>query len=314
MNARQPTAQTRVRGILRVACYALVVSFAGGLVGARAVYAAFEEGSLRVGRELDGLSDVLGDANTVFINGAAMNISTAFTTDTPGEVLDRFEAICRSHPQFMVRALSDVKTALLEKVHVHPDQGWRLGVMRKEEGDDGVLTCFTDERQTAFGDLAARFKAFEKSQDLAEFGRFRYVYVRRTDRGTHVRTVWADGEVNLGKMFPPHGDAAGFDSPLMPRPPAATRILSATSLQVPFGVHVYESSEREDELHRFYDKELGARGMKAVADRNENTQAYVRSGAMFFVTFAHDGAHTLVTTTESARADTPMGTEVHLQR
>jgi len=304
----------RMAGTLRVFCYAMAVSFVGALVAARSVYADFKEGSLRAGRELEALSDVLGGVNTVFVNGAAVHIATAFTAQAPAEVLDRFEAVCRAHPQFMARALADIPDTLLEKANVQADRVWRLGVVRHEKGDDGVLTCFTDERPAGMRDVARRLKAFEQSKDLSEFGHVRYVYVRRTDHGTHVRTIWTDGEVNLGKMFPAQGDAAGFDSTLVPRPPASTRILSGTSAQVPFGIHIYRSSEREESLRRFYDAELGARGWKPVANRTPHTVAYLKNGAMFFATLTPSGTRTLVTATETARGDTPTGAEVRVER
>lgn len=303
-----------VAGALRVFCYTMVVSFVGAIVAARSVYADFKEGSLRVGRELETLNDVVGRANTVFVNGAGVHVATAFTPQAPAEVLDRFEAVCRTHPQFMARALADIQATLLERTHVRPDAAWRMGVVRHEKGDDGVLTCFTDGRPTGLRDLADRLKAFERSKDLTEFGHIRYVYVRRTDHGTHVRTVWTDGEVDLGKMFPAHGDAAGFDSTLVPRPPASTRIFTGTSAEEPFGVHIYRSSEREESLHRFYDAELGARGWKAVANRTPHTYVYLKNGAMVFATLTPSATGTLVTAIETARGDTPTGAEVRLER
>ena len=51
-----------VAGALRVFCYTMVVSFVGAIVAAGSVYADFKEGSLRVGRELETLNNVVGPA------------------------------------------------------------------------------------------------------------------------------------------------------------------------------------------------------------------------------------------------------------
>jgi hypothetical protein len=312
MKFRRRAFAGRIVKIARLVCYAVVASIVCAALASRVVYADFTEGALRAGRELEGLTDVVGSPKTVSINGAPVMISTAFTDETPGEVLDRFEVLCREHPEFMARALSDLPKALLERGHVVPDRLWRLGVVRKERGDEGALTCFNDERPASFRDMMARLKAFERSKDLLEFGRFRYVYARRTDKGTHVRTIWTDGELKLDKMFPTAGDAAGFDSPWVPRPPNARRILSATSGQVPYALHIYRSSDSGDALHGFYDREMGAGGWTS-ATRDKGTFAYLKNGAITFVTLTSSGNATLVTTTETAGGDAATRADVHVE-
>lgn len=299
---------------LRLSAYAVVVCLVCAAVAARTVRADFIDGSLRVGRELEGLSDVLGSTKTIFINGVAMNVSTAFTDQAPHEVLDRFEAVCEGHPEFLARALSDIPATLKDKAKVSLRGVPSLGVLRKEVDAEGVLTCFTDDRPASIHDLTARMKAFAESKDLAEFGRFRYVYVKRTEAGTHVRTIWTEGGFNLGQMFPAQGDAAGFDSPLVPRPPSAKRVLSATSAEVPYGVHIYESGEPPQAVRRFYDEGMQARGWKRAGAETHDTVVYLRdSGMMVYVSIASKGTRTLVTTTETARIDTPTEAEVHVE-
>jgi hypothetical protein len=291
----------RFAGAARVFGYAMCVSTLGALGASRAVYASFGEGALHAGRELEGLGDALGGTKTIFLNGAAMNVSTAFTDQAPGEVLDRFEAVCRNQPEFLVRALSDLPATLLEKAHVTPDRIWRLGIVRHEEGGEGVLTCFTDDRPASLHDIADRVHAFEHSKDLAEFGHFHYVYVKKTSQGTHVRALWTEGEFNLGKLFPTEGDAEGFDSGAVPRPPNARRILSVTSAQVPYGVHVYRSTESEKALRSFYASEMAARGWQLATAADAPMLGYVHAGAMAFLTFGTRDDRTFVTTTETAR-------------
>src|SRR5579863_7446176 len=82
-------------GVLRVMTYAFVASLVCAGLGARVVYAKFEEGSLQAGRELAGLNDVLGSTKTLVLNGTTLNLSTAATDQAPSEVLDRFETMCK---------------------------------------------------------------------------------------------------------------------------------------------------------------------------------------------------------------------------
>ncbi|MBV9947162.1 MAG: hypothetical protein JOZ69_09965 [Myxococcales bacterium] len=230
-------------------------------------------------------------------------------------MLDRFEAVCREHPQFLVRALSDVPATLLAKAGVAGTQAWRIGVLRKEAGNDGALTCYTDERPLDARTVMDRLKAFERTGDLAEFGHFHDVYVRRTGRSSHVRAVWTDGEFNLKKMFPAQGDAAGSDSAIVPRPPNASRTLAASSAEVPYAVHVYRSDDTEDDLRRFYDREMGARGWVRAVDDRQGTVSYLKGLAITMVTFTPgEGGKHLVSLTETAGSETPLAVGAGVDR
>ncbi len=302
------TWRARLFGTARVMAYAFVASLGCAALGARVVYADFREGTVEAGRELAQLADVMGSTKTVFFNGVQMNVSTAQTDQSPREVLDRFEALCTAHSSVVARAFADIPASLqgtLEKVV--RDSHLRQAVIRSDSDDEGALTCFADDRRASLRELTSRVASFVKSHDLAEFGRFRYVHVRRSKTGrTHVMTVWTDASLKLDRMFPAVGDAEGVDSPLVPRPPEARRILSAGASQVPYGLHIYDSTERQKEVRRFYDDEMTARGWKPGGEERENTVVYAEdSGRMLFVTLTPKGAHTLITAIETARADAP---------
>jgi hypothetical protein len=243
-----------------------------------------------------------------------MNVSNAVTDLAPHDVLDRYEAICREHPQILERALADIPEALRDG-HLDPRAASRFGVMRTEAHGDGALTCFMDDRSTAITDLPARLHAFTESGDLSEFGRFRYVYAQKLPSGkTAVRTVWADGPLKLKEMFPATGDAAGFDSPVVPRPPDSRRILSAGAAQVPFGVHVYDAPGNRESIEAFYDAQMDSRGWKRVVDARTRgeTAMYMKDAAhTLYVTFGARRERTVVTTVETARPNDPSEVRVH---
>jgi hypothetical protein len=296
-------------GVLRLSAYVFVVSLTCAALGARVVYANFEQGSVQMGRELLALQDVLASTKTIGINGAIMNISTALVDQSPAEVLDRFEAMCREHPDFLARALADLPAAAQEDAaKTVPDARLRLGIFRHDTKSDGALTCFTDDGASGSRDVLTRLRRFARSRDLSVFGRYRYVFVNRTQHGqTHVTAVWTNGPFNLGEMFPASGDAPGDDSALAPRPPAAKRTFSAAAARMPFGVRIYESTRSEADIRRFYADEMAQRGWALVGDRPaEHSVAYMKGpGALLYLSMVTAEGRTVVTTTETARADTP---------
>jgi hypothetical protein len=301
----------RFFGVARLTTYVFCVNLGLAVLGARAVSANLREGSLQLGRELAPVGDVLGATKTVFLNGAAMNVSNATTDLAPGAVLDRFEALCREHPALLARAFSDIPETLRNEI-LGARGGSRFGVMRAEAHGDGALTCFTDDRSLSLRDLPDRLSAFSESGDLSELGHFRYVYVRKLGSGkTAVRTVWTDGPLKLKEMFPASRDAAGFDSPAVPRPPESRRVFSATSAQVPFGVHIYDAPGDRESLARFYDERMDSLGWRRVAGGNRDEAIYMTDkGHAVYVTFGARRERTIVTTIETSRPDGPREVEV----
>jgi hypothetical protein len=296
-------------GVLRVGAYLSVLLTILALALGRRAYARAADVAWEASRELEGLADVVGSPKTLFINGAAMHVATATTEQSPKEVLDRFEALCREHPQFLARAMDDVPEEMRHRAEAAiPSMSWHrlmgLGIVRHDLPDRGMLVCFTDDRPTHVADLKGRIQALKESGDLSELGRFHYVMVKRTPEGSFVRTVWNQGSLPVAKMFPAQGDALGVDSPDVPRPPNSRRTLSATSTEVPFSVHVYESTDGLPAMRAFYDREMAARGWK-LHDAG-STVAYEKPGADFvYCSFsAHDGRSTVIATA-TGRAGLP---------
>jgi hypothetical protein len=307
--------QRRAMGTVRVMAYGFCASLLiAGLAAHRAV-ADFKEGTLDAGREMAQLGDVLGDTKTLFVNGTVMNVSTAFTDQSIKDVLDRFQTVCEAHPDALARALADIPSTLQAAVDkAVPNKALQMGVVRSEVRDDGALTCLTNDRPFALKDLPARLKSFEKSHDFSELGQFRYVYANKTKTGaTHVMTVWTQGSFKVGEMFPAKGDAAGFDSTLVPRPPDSRRVFTATSAQVPYGLHIYDVAHGHDDVFRFYDGEMKSRGWTRT-DEKANTVVYVKdTGRMLYVTAHAKGEHTFVTAIETARRDQTTEADVHVE-
>ena len=307
----------RTLALLRLTAYLVCALLVSAAVGTRVVLADLREGTLQAGRELASLGDVLGTTKTIFINGATMNVSNALTSESPTEVLDCFETVCRAHPQFLARALADIPATLRDKVaSAVPNESARLGVMRAEANGDGALTCFMDDRPWMVRDIPARLKAFSKSYDLSEFGRFRYVYASSLAQGrTRVTTVWSDSPVSLKEMFPAKGDAAGEDTTVVARPPSSRRILSAAAADVPFGVYLYDSTLNSQALREYYDEQMKSLGWVAANGGVEikNTVVYVAdAGNMLYLTLTPRDRHTFVTATQTTRTGSPSEVVMHV--
>ena len=117
-------------------------------------------------------------------------------------------------------------------------------------------------------------------------------------------SLWADNGLNLSTLFPTTGDAAGDDSPLLPRPPAARRTLAASAEGMPFAVRSYESSQAPDLVQHFYDEWLTKRGFRAAHDAGSNSSSYLRAdGYQAFLSLMRSDGHTYVTVTETGRVD-----------
>ncbi|HEY2514075.1 MAG TPA: hypothetical protein VGI39_24580 [Polyangiaceae bacterium] len=301
--------------VTRVTAYCAFAFAVCAALAARASYADFREASLQFGRELAPLAEELGNTKTVLINGAQMQVSNARTDETPKVVLDHFEQVCREHPQFMARALADLPEAGKKEFEKRlPDDRLRLAILRSGDDANGALICFTDDRPASSLTLKERFDSFARSGDLAEFGHLRYVFAKKNSDGkTHVTTISTEGSLKLGEMFPAKGDAAGNDSFAIPRPPNARRILSAGAAQVPYAVRIYDSTERRENVRRFYEEEMTARGWKPVATpATDDVLGYMLdTGTFLYLTLGTRQGHTVVTAIETAgRPGTP--TEVRI--
>jgi hypothetical protein len=287
------------RGIARLVGYCFVALLVLSAAVARAGYESLADRQLRAGESLDSLNALFGAPRTVVFNGAAVSISEGLVHETPGQVLDRYESLCESSTQLTAEAMSDIAATMRSGPAPAPSATkLDLGVVRKDGVGVGALTCFAGERPFSLRDLPARLKAFAASSDLSAFGKFRYVYAKAVRGATSVRTVWSDGPMNLDTMFPAEGDAAGFDSPVVPRPPGSRRVFSFAPAQVVDTVHVYEARAPEETLRAFYDREMLTRGWKAVSRDGKATVVYGKSdGSLVYCTFGSKAALSTVTAT-----------------
>jgi len=297
--------------MLRLLAYGTFAFGAIALLAARSVYADARETALLAGAELAKLGDLTSDSEALFVNGELVHRSTATVPEQVEAVLDRYEQYCDENPSLFARALAEQPKEHLDKVTRDlPSPSFKQAVMREQKGDRGMVACFVDDRPGGVRELPGRLKKMMETGDLGELGKFRYAFAERTKvRGvdaTYVTTVWCDSKLNVGKMFPSEGDAAGADSTFVPRPAGGRRILSAAAAGQPFGLFAYEVAARPEELRTFYDGYFKGAGWRKWEREEEGTSAYLRAdGLQVFVSLAEQDHRTYATVVEGGRPSTP---------
>jgi len=286
---------------IRLAAYSTVVFGLLALASGSSVYADMREVGLGVGEELAKLEDLTHGAYHVRLNGAELRWSNARTPQTVDQVLDRFERYCREAPSALGQAMLDVPATLEDRVPIPKADPARAGVVRQGRGDRGMVACFVADpgaRGGAAG-VTERLEAFGRSGDLSNLGRFRYVFAERGKAGpgglglTRVVTLWSDGPLRIGEMFPATGDAPGTDSAVAPRPADSRRTLCASVDGFPASIRIYETPRTPAEVLEALDPALRASGFARAPgiDASKGAAAWVRSdGAEIIVSLSRTSA------------------------
>jgi hypothetical protein len=283
------------RGLIRVCGFFMCVGLLSLGLSLRNAGAQVEQRSQELGRRLlERLGpSMLGEPETLRINGQNLFIASSVTPLAPREVLDRLDRYCREHSGGLAEAITKLPSATRSKLfeNLRDTSRWMTDKSSPDE-DFAHIACFAREDQSSLAETAERLLSFAKTGNLASMGDFRYAVARRTANGkSHVLAIWTEGAFNLFEMFPEQGDAPGGDAHTAPRPPEAVRLLSAEARGQPFGVHLYQSAKKPNDVLRFYDREMHERGYESEAvwlqtekdEKPTSTPSYARA-------FYKDGA------------------------
>jgi len=294
------------RRVLRLTAYAVCVCLCASALAGRAAYAQAKEAALAFGEQLIGLDDLTRGAHRIRVNGEGFHRAMVFSKDSLTRVLDRVQADCENTPGL----LGQVGThATNEHPRAFRKSPWKpnilRGIVRDEEERRGMVACFTDDRISGLGGLAEAAARFAKTSSLREFGHFRYAFAHRTENGqTLLVLLWADTDLKLSTMFPAVGDAAGDDSPVLPRPKGSRRTLSASVEGQPYGVRLYDTTESPPAIQRFYETWLQKRGWIPAGQAAGQGASYLRSdGYQAIITVAQRNGRTTVALSEAGRSE-----------
>ncbi|HEX4514819.1 MAG TPA: hypothetical protein VH054_14825 [Polyangiaceae bacterium] len=257
----------RIFGTLRVMAYGLVVTAGLGALTVRNAVASAEDEGLRVGRQLEEMSDLLQSGTEFRLNNQRVFLASANTDETVSRVLDRFEANCVEHHAFDAMAW---QALVNEKSKTPNNTGTKFGVIRKEDSNkgDGMVMCFTSEKGPR--DFFKAIEEFDKTGNLSDLGDVRYVHAaphksidrktNSTHNSTFVQTMWTEGSFNIRSLTGPEdgSDSPGNDFVSLPRPINSTRRFTADAVGTPYGARVYESKSAPQEVLTDYDTRMFA--------------------------------------------------------
>lgn len=307
---RPPKREARIWKFARLMIFGVGVCLAGAAVAARSAYGDVTDSALVLGGELGKMRDV-GVTSPLRLNGEAIRIASTIDPRPLDEVLDKMEATCRQSSAALFKELDDLPREVLANELPGGGEGAEArGIVRRDEAGRGYVACFARGagERASLAETSQRLARVLETGNLGELGKLRYLYGERTGDGqTHIVAVWTDGPFNLYSLFPQQGgDAPGADPKDAPRPPGATRLLSAHFDGAPYGVRIYQSKASVGEVLAVYDREMPTRGWEPLRkDPNDSAQqrAFHRPGVDLLVFLDEDAQEGTLVSLVEMRAD-----------
>jgi hypothetical protein len=295
----------RLFGAARVLAFGCAVSAVAGAVTARNAVADVETRALNVGRDLEGMQDLLGQTTVLHLNGQTVYYAHATTADPVEKVADRFEAYCNEDPALNGKDWDDL--ADLSVAPSKKSDGIHLGTIRKNDDKKGdtIVVCFRRPEGEVAKTWAEALEEFSDTGDLKALGNMRYAHISRSKNGkTGVQSVWTNGSFNLNQLMPPEdgADTIGSDPTSLPRPAQSQRVLTATADGTPYAVRIYVTSRPMEAAVADYVDEMDRGGWLAMKhplepdNPNELGRWFEREGAqaMISATVNDEGKTVLV--------------------
>lgn len=234
--------------MLRVRRMAMILGLCAGSMGLAAVTvrAQVERSLLDIGRTMLDMPEQWFSAKprTIVVNGARVQILSGRSELSMAALLDHVQGRCREHDGGLSLLAQKARRALpKEKL------GTLDGVLRAENAKEGVVACLQLGRAPMTSEqLVERLERFSNTLDLQELGGVRMVRVSPREYGSFFVIAMTEGNVSLRTMFPESGDAPGLDFSLMPRPPRATRLLSAWQVDGEPAINAYRVQGAADDV------------------------------------------------------------------
>jgi hypothetical protein len=229
-------------GTLRVVAYGTVVAAGLGALTIRSAVADAEDQTLKMGRQLADVADLLNGATEFRLNDQPIFFSTSTTNESVKSVLDRFEAHCNKSNAFSVLDWNSLVTATGKDLSLQSASG-HFGVIRKEDDavGDGMVMCFTGDNGPK--NFITALRSFEASGDLHDLGDARYVHIQHRAKGPNlIQTMWTEGSFNIRTLIgTPGQDSVGSDYATLPRPIQSIRRFTAEAVHTPYSARIYES-------------------------------------------------------------------------
>jgi len=289
--AKNPEAVKRVKGVARVGAWLAVVGTIVGFGLMRSAHADVKASSLAFGQEIGTLVDESGvekDDLTLKLNGQSIFVHRATEPRSVHEVVAEYEKFCRTNPSSLGEMWGKGPfVTTKDGQNVNLPSGLEAGIIKEEGQKEGMIICVTKGANSA-PTIAEAVKRFDQSQDLGDFGRLRYMYVKGNAKtgGSKVFTVWTEDSFKI-KDLALEGDAEAIGSDgQLPRLPGARRVLNVEVVDTPYQVRVYEVKQSQAQVASFYDDWAKRNSFKMLApevDPSQKLRGYFRDSSQVMV-------------------------------
>src|SRR5258708_29362628 len=131
-------------------------------MAARLAYGSAQKVALSTGEDLLGLTRAseIGEGYKLRLNGELVMISSAMTSVAVEATLDRFERDCTEHADGLADEFAHLRAAVLPGAPPFSRGFPGAGVMRRSDGERGVVVCF------ATGRAVSRTEGFQMIADF----------------------------------------------------------------------------------------------------------------------------------------------------
>lgn len=252
-----------LKGLLRAGVYLGALGLVFGAIQVRSARAEVKNRTVEMGRQMLQLANATQhDVNKIILNGQPLFVGSSLASDSPKDVLDRYEDYCQKNLAQPAESWREVATKT-RKTEAQAENGMLsgAGVLRAGTSDEGTVVCFTKGADSKPSTREA-LTTFADTGELGVLGGLRYVYVKTSAQGkTTVLTAWTDDKFNLARLMPEEGkDCGGSDFADLPRPQSSQRVLSAIVDGTPFGMNLYRGGESPEKVVEYLDGEMHKRG------------------------------------------------------
>ena len=245
--------------VLRLTAYLLFLGLAASGFSVYRARAQLSESLMNLGADMlryEGAEHQQAP-RTLVLNGQPIHVATGHTRHPIDQVLDYYETRCNEHDG----RLGEQLEAALERTSNFTTVNTKLldATLRQEDDEHGFVACVdSGEGELSIPSFVERMQAFMQSMDLSDVGNLRYVYAQQNEDATTFITVWVEGSLDLGAMFPAAGDAPGEDLVNVPRPVRSRRIFSTQEWGKDKKILMYETDEPRASVEAFYKREMPA--------------------------------------------------------
>ncbi|WP_394836103.1 hypothetical protein LVJ94_04260 [Pendulispora rubella] len=281
------------RGIARVFGYVLLLALVFGAFSMHSARAEVVKTGMRLGRSLAPLAHMIQEHSKIDIDGESISMGMGTSPDDLNTVLDKFEHHCRENG-----VVGTWSKAAVDSAKVLPQALPDMGVIRSTTKLEGVVLCFIKADDTP-DTLLAKLHQFDRTHDLSALGKLRYAYAA-VDKGvTSITTLWTEGHFRVDRLLPTESFEPGSDSPLLPRPIQARRILSGTVEGTPYGVRGYLSTAAPRAVLDHMDTDMSNGGWKGLQHPDDALgRAYLKDGVIVFASAVEKDGKTMVSMAE----------------